>query len=305
MSPGRGRAAAWALGCALALAGCGFGAGPSSKGTVSLSVTRDYGAESLASAAETDPSESETVLRFLDRETDITTRYGGGFVQSINGLAGASSGGRVQDWFFYRNGIESPVGAADVRLSGDDSIWWDYRDWTDAMRVPAVVGSFPQPFVSGAGTGPVPVQCTAPPAVCDRVAAALADDAVRAKVVGEIRPSDGPRVVVGTWSSIRRDPAAALLAGPPSTSGVFARFDGRRLDLLDDQARTAQVAPRRAGLVAALRDGDAPPTWVVTGERAAGVASASRSLTEGTLRNRYAIARTGGSDVALPVGAGA
>ena len=28
------------------------------------------------------------MIRFLDREAEITTRYGGGFVQSINGTAG-------------------------------------------------------------------------------------------------------------------------------------------------------------------------------------------------------------------------
>ena len=54
------------------------------------------------------------MIRFLDREADITTRYGGGFVQSIDGLAGAGAGGRRYDWFFYVNGIESPVGAAEV-----------------------------------------------------------------------------------------------------------------------------------------------------------------------------------------------
>ena len=79
----------------------------------------------------------------------MTTRYGGGFVQSIDGLAGSQSGGRSSDWFFYVNGIESPIGSAQFDLSGGDRIWWDYRDWTAAMRVPAVVGSWPEPFVHG------------------------------------------------------------------------------------------------------------------------------------------------------------
>ena len=80
-----------------------FGAGPSSGGTAMLTVTRDYGSKTLVEATDSDPPSSETVIRFLDSQADITTRYGGGFVQSINGLAGSGD----SDWFFYVNGIES------------------------------------------------------------------------------------------------------------------------------------------------------------------------------------------------------
>ena len=154
-----GLATAAALACAAAVAGCGFGPGPSSEGTATLTVTRDYGSKTLVDATDDGPAlESETVIRFLDREADITTRYGGGFVQSIDGLAGAERGGRRYDWFFYVNGIESPVGAAEVHVHGGDRIWWDYRDWTGAMRVPAVVGSWPEPFAQAAARGRPPAR---------------------------------------------------------------------------------------------------------------------------------------------------
>ena len=132
-----------ALLCSAAVAGCGLGPGTSSRGTATLTVTRDYGTKTVVEASDRDPPESETVIRLLDREAEITTRYGGGFVQSIDGVSGTESQGRRNDWFFYVNGIESPVGAAQYDLSGGDRIWWDYRDWTSAMRVPAVVGSWP------------------------------------------------------------------------------------------------------------------------------------------------------------------
>jgi hypothetical protein len=148
----RGLVAAVALLGVTAAAGCGLGAGPKSAGDASLTVTRDYGATQLRSANARDPVASETVMRFLDRNADITTRYGGRFVQSIDGLAGGSGGSRRRDWFFYVNGLWSSVGAADVRVHGGDRIWWDYRDWTEAMRVPAVVGSFPEPLVGKRAT---------------------------------------------------------------------------------------------------------------------------------------------------------
>ena len=100
-------------------------------------------------------------MRVLDRNAEITTRYGGGFVQSIDGLEAEERVGRSSDWFFYVNGVESPVGAADYPLHGGEAIWWDYRDWSAAMRVPAVVGSWPQPFLGGydGKRHPVAVEC--------------------------------------------------------------------------------------------------------------------------------------------------
>jgi len=304
MIAGRGLAAAGALAGALAAAGCGLGPGPSSKGTASLLVTRDYGTQELASATESDPAESETVLRFLDRNTDITTRYGGGFVQSIDGLAGTSGGDRVNDWFFYRNGIESPVGSADVRVRGGDRIWWDYRDWTDAMRVPAVVGSFPQPFAEAAASGPTPVDCVAPRSACDEVASELRDAGVATRVVDGLRRAPVPRVLVGPWSALRADAAAAQLQAGPATSGVFATFDGaHRLALLDVGAHPDRTLGPRAGLVAALRSGEDPPTWLVTGGSARGVAAAAKLLNAASLANRYAVAADGATAVGLPLAA--
>ncbi len=151
MISSRGVALAAVAAGAVAAAGCGFGPGSASSGTATLTVTRDYGATAMDSASESDPAESETVLRLLDRNTDITTRFGGGFVQSIDGLEGGTHGTRRSDWFFYVNGVESPVGATDVRVHGGDRVWWDYRDWTNAMRVPAVIGSYPQPFAAANG----------------------------------------------------------------------------------------------------------------------------------------------------------
>ena len=76
---------------AVATPGCGLGPGESSDGEATLTVTRDYGAEPMLEATESEPSASETVIRFLDREAEITTRYGGGFVQSIDGVSGQDS----------------------------------------------------------------------------------------------------------------------------------------------------------------------------------------------------------------------
>jgi hypothetical protein len=88
-----------------------------------------------------------TAMQALDREAKIETRYGGRFVQSIDGLGGSLTGER--DWFWFLNGYEGDRSAAEYRLRPGDVEWWDYRSWRSAMSVPVVVGAFPEPFLHG------------------------------------------------------------------------------------------------------------------------------------------------------------
>ena len=112
---------------------------------------------------------------------------------------------------------------------------------------------------------------------------------------GRSAPEDEIRVLVGPWNTINADPVARLLAGGPQRSGVFANFAGVEpsvgLTLLDARGRVAETLGRGAGLVAALRPDDGPPTWVVTGTDAAGVAAAIELLRRGgparPLRGRH------------------
>jgi Domain of unknown function (DUF4430) len=266
-------------------------------------VTRDYGTRPLLETGVNDPSASETVLRLLDSRAEITTRYGGGFVQSIDGLAGATDGTRRSDWFFYVNGIESPIGAADVDVHGGDAIWWDYRDWTNAMRVPAVVGSWPQPFASADPAAPQPnpveLDCMGQASTCEEVAGRLRGAGA------QVQEGDGgevsARVLVGPWSRVGRDPAAAMIDDGPGTSGVFARFQGSRLVALDQTASEAGTFGAGAGLVAAVREGEDPPTWVVTGTDDAGARDAAGVLDAKSLDDCYAVAVGGGDEQPLPV----
>src|SRR4051794_10706258 len=118
---------------------------------VGLTVTRDFGAKAVDNPKTgLKPSRDATVMRLLQSDFDVTTRYGGGFVQEIDGVAGGRGDGRRVDWFFYVNGIESSAGAAERRVAPGDGIWWDRHQWEAAQRIPAVVGSFPEPFLAGA-----------------------------------------------------------------------------------------------------------------------------------------------------------
>jgi len=137
------RAALVAVAAAALVAGCGGGG--AGRGTATLWVTRDEGKTVLL--VRSVPA-GESVLQALERSATISTRYGGRFLQSVNGLSGSITSRR--DWFYYVNGVEGDRSAADYRLRDGDSAWWDYRDWGRwGMSVPAVVGAFPEPFVHG------------------------------------------------------------------------------------------------------------------------------------------------------------
>src|SRR3954469_7670817 len=111
---------------ALVAASCSINAG-AEKGPAGLLVTRDFGERHILSATE-DPIESgETAMRILIRfsKDTVKTRYGGRFVNGVKGITSTSSGGRRRDWFYYVNGIEADVGAAENKVEGGDRVWWD------------------------------------------------------------------------------------------------------------------------------------------------------------------------------------
>ncbi len=303
MNRRRGPAIASALLALLAVAGCGIGPGDALEG-VRLTVSHDYGREPVLSREVGDVSEADTVMRVLEANAEIATRYGGGFVQSIDGVEAEQSGGRAHDWFFYVDGVESPVGAAEYSLRGGERIWWDYRDWTAANRVPAVVGSWPAPFAGGyeGEEHPVAVECRGGGEACA---------AVRQRIEGEgIEIAAGVskgaiRVLVGPWRRLRSDPAAAQIEAGPAESGVFAEFERRRgayaLLGLDESGAVAHDFGPGAALAAATRRFEAPPVWVVTGGTQAAVRVAADLLDAADLRDHYAVASEDGKQVPLPL----
>lgn len=295
------------LAAALALAGCGLGVGPG-HGTsdVTLTVTRGFGSATVASITRSKVPGSETVMRMLERSFHVQTRYGGGYVQSIDGRSGSSS--RL-DWFYYVNGIEAPKGAATTIVHKGDRIWWDLHDWSSSESIPAVVGSFPEPFVHGSGGRryPTTIECAANvDAACKQVTAELKTSGVPAssQFLGTGSGEDSLAVLVGTWSTLKATIAGNLIQQGPSASGVYARFGGANqnsLELLDPAGKVVRTLGPGAGLVAATASGGAPPTWLVTGTNVAGVRAAAAAMTPSRLHDHFALAVQGSGDLPVPL----
>jgi hypothetical protein len=165
---------------ALVLAGCGEGG--REHGTATLWVTEDRGSHVVFAGS---VPAGLNGIQTVERKLKVTTRYGGRYLQSVNGVSGSLR--RQRDWFFFVNGIEGDRSAAEVRLRPGDVLWWDYRHWSGgSMSVPVVVGAYPEPFLHAGPTSVV----GADPALARRIAR---------QVHGTVNDKQMPRsfVVVG------------------------------------------------------------------------------------------------------------
>jgi hypothetical protein len=294
-----------AIATAVAIAGCGLGAGKGTSG-VTLTVTRDFGAVTVGSVGERRTPGSQTVMRMLERSFHVSTRYGGGFVQSINGLSGTSP---RRDWFYYVNGIEASLGAAGTSVHRGDRIWWDLHDWSATDSIPAVVGSFPEPFVHGTGGRRLPttLACAADAAAaCKRVASEFQAVGVPAPtaLIGTGSGSDSLAVEVGTWRDIKGELAATLIEHGPAASGIYARFTGpggTSLQLLNPKGQVVRTLGAGAGLIAATGQSATGTVWLITGTDVAGVSAAAAALTPARLRDHFALAVQGPADLPVPL----
>ncbi len=246
-----------------------------------LVATADYGSRDLLSIR---VRPGQSAMRALRGVTPVRTAYSGGFVAEMLGLSSDPSG--PSDWFFFVNGIASPVGAKEVTVEDGDTIWWDHRNWKRLSDAPVVVGQWPAPLVRPGGGPPVSAD---PP-----LRAALAASGAR------ITADDSAwRARVGSSEALaRRDPAWRRALADPDAAGLTVAIErGVVTSLGPDGARRAPVPGARA-LVAALPSAGAPENGVLVAvvgldEGSARAAARAVATDPRILRLRYAVAFDG------------
>ena len=149
------------------------------------------------------------------------------------------------------------------------------------MRVPAVVGSFPEPFLHGADGKRFPVRID-----CARERGRPVPGGIGASRPRRCRSQHrGARDLCpgtsccvwwsGRWEDVRGDNATQKLQEGPGESGVFARVRrggaGYEIDALDSRGRVVQTLGSGTGIVAATRFEEQQPTWTVSGTDEAGL----------------------------------
>ena len=307
--PARAGALAALGALSLALAGCGLAVGSPPSG-VRLLVTRDFGAHVLSRTGALKARSGETVISLLARNDAVIAGSAGRVVQDIDGAPGAQHAGATAQWFYYVNGVRARKAAGVTEVQPGDHIWWDLHGLTQAIEVPAVVGSFPEPFLNGTEGRrlPVRVECASvATGACDTVTETLRRLDVPAAIsaIGSGGAPETLRVMVGPWAGLERLEAQILAQGP-HTSGVYAQFstDGHTLTLLAQNGQPVQTLHAGAGLIAATQQEKEAPVWVITGTADAGARLAARAFDQATLADHFAVAIAPGGAIALPDSSG-
>ena len=308
--------AAFAIAAAVVLSACGLQPAKGSS-NVTITVTRDFGASTVGSRSEARIPSSQHLYALLRRYFRVVPSTVQRTEQAIDGYAGASPS---RYWFYYVNGIAVQAGATNPEgrlvtplntlIHPGDRVWWDLHDPTAVRTIPAVVGSFPEPFVHGVGGQryPTTLECAGGmQGACNAIGSQLRRDGVPVadQALGTGSGQDTLAIVVATWKQLAGSLAGDLVAHGPRNSGVYAKFadDGTALQLLNPRGQVVKTLGAGAGLVAATNDSVNQPEWLITGTDAAGVAAAAAAVTPARLRDHFALAVDGQSDIPVPLDA--
>ena len=191
-------------------------------------------------------------MSLLMRNAKITTRYGGGFVQSIDGLSGGRSRGRPGRLVLLRQRDRGAEGrGGDERRTRATTSGGISTTGARPTTSPRSSAPFPSrsSTASKASACPVRIECAAAQSSpCRTVTARLRALGVPAAVaaIGSGAEPDALRVARRAPGRLSHgDPSVHGIESGPRTSGVYARFapNGQTLTLLDgdgqhDRARS-------------------------------------------------------------------
>ena len=140
-------------------------------------------------------------------------------------------------------------GAAETNVHPGDHIWWDRHDWSQTEDVPAVVGSFPEPFLNGIDGKrlPVRVECAIgrQRTPCRTVTARLRALGVPAASPRSAAARSRTRCACWSapWPALERDPDARSDRAGPARERRVRALRRRRADA--HAARPERRAPVR------------------------------------------------------------
>lgn len=256
---------------------------------VDLRVTTDFGQKKVF-AKNVGMVKDEVGMEVLFRNLDIQTAYGGGFVNAINGIESkytfyTGSDRKKLDWFYWVNGILAPIGVGEYRPQAGDVIWWDYHDWSVTMFIPAVIGSYPQPFKSGfqgKNPGTVIMYTENYADEAEKLKKSLQKQGVSQIDVAKFDASsiENPKkyyILLGVWDDLVKDGNVGgknLLEDINKKNkliGVNSKFEDGKVHALDFKGKTISSYTEGGAIFAyAAGMGSTKPIWVVTGTNDAG-----------------------------------
>lgn len=311
---------AWALiSAVLALAvltGCAteLTAGSKEEITTRIVVTQDFGREPMLDETIEVPS-GTSAMQAIKEVAAVETAYGGGFVKAIDGTRSEFEGGTKYDWLFYINGISSNKGAGGYTLHNGDVQHWDLHDWSFRTFIPAIVGSFPEPFLNGfGGQKRQTVVLYSDPyaedaeALRDKLTSLGVKDVsdCNASTLSEHDKQNSNLILVGTME----DELVSELNVVWDRLGFFLHFEDSATVSYAANGEPAAVYGAGCGLVQATQNPWNPKgtgacenvVWMVSGTDAAGVKGAVDALVNRTdeIEHAFAVVTANGDIIKVP-----
>jgi len=274
------------------------------KAKVTVVVTQDFGKE-LILEQKIEIGADTSAMAALQMIADVETKYGGGFVSSINGISSEYEGASQskQDWFFCINGIASNIGARDYILRDGDVEHWDFRGWSYHQFIPAIIGDFPQPFQSGYQDELKPTSVVYEEAFSAE-AEALAKklkgygvtevSAVRCDLLSDEAKGNSNLIII----AVPDNTLISELNNAHKKLGFYAYFEQNTLIAFDAEGNPSGKFGEGCGLIQATQNPWNPKgvgsgenvVWMVTGVDVNGVRSAAEVLTDNNDELRHAFA---------------
>jgi len=274
------------------------------KAKATVVVTQDFGRD-LILEQKIEIEADTNAMAALQMVADVETKYGGGFVSSINGISSEyeGAGKSKKDWFYYINGIASNIGARDYILRDGDVEHWDFRVWSYHQLIPAIISDFPQPFQSGYLDKLKPTSVVyeeAFSAEAEALAKKLAGygvtevSAIRCDLLSDEAKGNSNLIII----AVPDNTLISELNNAHKKLGLYAYFEQNTLIALDAEGNISGKFVNGCGLIQATQNPWNPKgvgsgenvAWMVTGMDANGVRSAAEVLTNNNDGLRHAFA---------------
>ncbi len=278
-----------------------------------LIITRNFGSEVIEELDIAVRPET-SLIELMQQDLQVSTGFGGGFIKGINNYESGTFSGQRWDWFFYVNGIGSPVGAGQVKPRPGDMVWWDYHAWSSGPGQSAVIGCFPGPLNS-TSTARVQVRVLTDASSTDcgeQVRQALAARGVNIADMADIaqhsdwlEKKSGPVLVIGEWDNLKESAFLKKWNDSFQKNGSGIHFEDGLLQLLGTNGQSQRTVTGSAGVIVARGSGlgDTAPLWLIAGTDQKGLQMAVEILCAQPekLRWKYGLAVLPQEIVALPV----
>jgi len=254
----------------------------------------------------------EDVLGLLGKYLKVETQYGG-FIRSINDKKSEGVQGQQYDWFYYVNGVASNSSAKAYKLNVADTVFWDYHSWTGATFIPAIVGAYPEPFVSGfkgQNNGVLILYANSAKNEAKKLAGSLerADAKnVEVKIISkdQIVKRNKPTIVIGLWRELETEQDLKEICSRNIKGGIFAKFSQKGFEFLDFKGDKVEIHNKDVAAIVATGTGlgDANSLWIITALDNAGLKQAVDLLEKrpDSIRGFYGIGIVKEQVVRLPM----